>query len=391
METTDFPPITDLFVDRAVPATGAAQVGPSALIALESQPKTELAKIDVKAVALSRFGEWLPSAAALVAKYKDVIFADLHTTKGYEAAKKALAEVRAPRYAAQNVSKDSKAELAAVSKAVGAEEKAVVEYLAATEKQIKDQIDAEDKRRADEKAERERQEAERKAKLEAGIATIRSYLVKAAGLSSDRIANGIKQLEGMQFGPDWADYAKKAAEARDETLAALKELHAATAQREKEAAEAEAKRIENERVAAELAEKQRQIDAQLAALKAKEATPAAEAEKVTVAGGVATSPAGITANASTGEILSMPQAQEAAPSVQAPAAAPVAEKPTISRHVATHRASPPPSAPPVSDRRLLYAGELAERFSIGQGNLGCGWLFSTSGLADLIDHIKANA
>ena len=84
------------------------------------KPTTEVAKVDLKALALTRFGDWRTQAQALVAKYRAVVF-DCTTTKGYEEARKALAVVRAPRYAAQNVSKASKAELAQVSKAVGAE------------------------------------------------------------------------------------------------------------------------------------------------------------------------------------------------------------------------------------------------------------------------------
>ena len=122
-------------------------------------PRSAALVVDLKALALTRFGEWRPQAAALVAKFKDVAFA-VQTPKGYDEAKKALAEVRAPRYAAQNVSKESKSELAAVSKAVGAEEAAITAALADTEAAIEAQIVSEDARRATEKAEAERKAAE---------------------------------------------------------------------------------------------------------------------------------------------------------------------------------------------------------------------------------------
>ena len=119
-----------------------------------------VATIDLKALALSRFGSWRPQAAALVAKYKGVVF-DCLTTKGMAEATAARAEVRAPRYAAQNVAKASKAELAGVSRAVGAEEQAIIDALADTEAHIDSQIKAAEERKAAERAERERIEAER--------------------------------------------------------------------------------------------------------------------------------------------------------------------------------------------------------------------------------------
>ena len=83
-----------------------------------------MAKVDLLALALSRFGQWRAGAAALVERYRAVAF-DLSTATGYAELTKAIAEVRAPRYAAQNVAKASKSELAGISKAVGAEEAAV--------------------------------------------------------------------------------------------------------------------------------------------------------------------------------------------------------------------------------------------------------------------------
>jgi hypothetical protein len=109
---------------------------PEAPAAPQALPTT----IDLQALALSRFGDWRPKAAALVAKYKGVIF-DVTTAKGLADATAARLEVRAPRYAAQNVSKESKSELARVSKAIGAEEQAIIDALAATEEHIHAQDD----------------------------------------------------------------------------------------------------------------------------------------------------------------------------------------------------------------------------------------------------------
>ena len=210
-----------------------------------------IAKIDLKALALSRFGEWKPEAEKVVAKYKGVIF-DATTPKGYKSLTEAIAEVRAPRYAAQNVSKASKSELAAVSKAVGAEEAAVAAFLDSTEKELVAQKDAEDARREAE-AERLRAiEAERVAGHRARIAAIRECVAKARGISAERIAKGMAAVGALVVDEaTYQEFAGEAAVAKTETLEAMGVLFDSTKAAEDAAAAAEAQRIEQARVAEE--------------------------------------------------------------------------------------------------------------------------------------------
>ncbi len=233
---------------------------------LTAKPTTAIARIDLKALALTRFGEWRPLAAALAAKYAHVAFA-VSTTKGYDEAKKALAEVRAPRYAAQNVAKASKTELAQVSKAVGAEEQAVADALADTEQHIKAQLDAEDQRRAAEKAERERIDAERRARHEGGIATIRSYVHQAAGKTAAQIAVGIAAVDGIEIGPEWEEFTAAATLALVETHRALTAMREAALASEAEVAERLREREENARVAADLAAERLRLTEEAAAVR----------------------------------------------------------------------------------------------------------------------------
>lgn len=221
-------------------------------------PASPLATIDLQALALSRFGDWRPKAKALVDKYKGVIF-DVTTPKGMADATAARIEVRAPRYAAQNVSKASKSELARVSKAIGAEEQAIIDALAETEAHIHAQIEAENSRRA-------AIEAARVAKHRAGIETIRSYAAQAQGKTAAQITAAITALMALSFGDEWQEFRDEAAEAAIATRDALVALRDATAEREAEAARIEAQRIENARVAAEQAERQRKLDEQAAAI-----------------------------------------------------------------------------------------------------------------------------
>ena len=227
-------------------------------------PVSAVAKIDLMALALSRFGEWRAGAAALVERYRAVVF-DLSTPKGYAELTKAIAEVRAPRFAAQNVSKASKSELASISKAIGAEEAAVAAYLADTEVRLVKLRDDHDAKVAAEKAERERIAAERAQKQADGVAGIRGYLTRAqtaADMTAERVGKGIELLEAMTFAADdWLDPVA-AANAQCETLEGMRALHTTLQAREEAAAAAEAQRLENERVAAELAAAQAKLHAE---------------------------------------------------------------------------------------------------------------------------------
>lgn len=227
-----------------------------------------VAKVDLLALALSRFGAWRAGATALVERYRAVAF-DLSTPKGYAELTKAITEVRAPRFAAQNVSKASKSELAGISKAIGAEEAAVAAFLADTETRLVALRDAHDEKVKAEKAEAKRLEDECVAKHQTGIATIRSFLGRCQGLPAARIALGIEQLQGQAYSADdWQEFAVPAASAQCETLEAMRTLHAHAVEHEAEAVRLDAQRLENERVAAEQAAQQAELDRQAAEHKA---------------------------------------------------------------------------------------------------------------------------
>lgn len=278
---------------------------------IEAARPGALATIDLKAVALSRFGEWREGAVALVQKYKGVVF-DCLTTKGMAEAVAARMEVRAPRYAAQNVAKASKSELAAVSKAVGAEEEAIIKFLAETEAAIDSQIRAAEERKAMEKAERERQEAEAAAaeiarikRHREAIEVIHQYPIHAVGLPAERIEKGVKALQEMVFGDAQEECLPDYQRARDAALAKMLEMlddvwkreaediklkaqFAEIARREKELAEREARmaafeaerKAEAARVKAANEESARQEAARLEAEFAAAAAAAAEAARI---------------------------------------------------------------------------------------------------------------
>lgn len=95
------------------------------------------------------------------------------------------------------------------------------------------------------------------------IADIKSYVAHAHGKTSDRIAAGIVALRSIMLDADeWQEYHAAAVEAQAASLAALDALHLATLGRELEAQRMEAQRVEQGRIAAEQAERQRVLDAQ---------------------------------------------------------------------------------------------------------------------------------
>ena len=223
------------------------------LIEIAPTKTHEVAVAEMQTLALARFGKWRPVVAALVAKFADVAF-DCKTTKGMKEAEQARAEVRAPRYLAQRVSKNSKTELAEISRAVGAEEKEIIEALAATEAAIDAQITAEVERKAAAKLEAARLEAERKARHEAGIARIAGLVGAALGKTAAQIQRGVEYAEDMEMS-GWEEFSEAAKAAQANAVGVLRQMAAGALAAEEQAAELvrvrEEQRVEAERLAAE--------------------------------------------------------------------------------------------------------------------------------------------
>ena len=204
---------------------------------------------------------------------------DITTPLGYKLATARRHAVRLVRFNVPKIVSERKAEL----KALGAELETEAERITAALREIEDPHDiaikAEDKRKADLKAEEKRLNDERIAKHQAGIEKIRGYLAAChqPGMNAERIARGIAMLEPVTFPTEqWQEFAVPAANAQCETLEAMRALHAQAVSREQEAARQEAIRIENERVAAELAEARRQLEEQAAAVRREQEKLAAD-------------------------------------------------------------------------------------------------------------------
>jgi len=79
------------------------------------------------------------------------------------------------------------------------------------------------------------------------------------GLDSTKLAAGIEALAAQRYGAEWDEFASPAVIAQTETLETLRSMYDIALQREQEAAERERQRLENERVARELAEERQMI------------------------------------------------------------------------------------------------------------------------------------
>lgn len=212
--------------------------------------------------------------AELRGKYAGVAF-DLTTTKGDKEARAARLELVTLRTSLEKKRKEFKAPALDLGGKIDSEAKRVTAEIVALETFIDLQIKADEKRRADEKEEKERIEAVRVQGLRDKIATIRGFVAKCQGISADRIANGIELVSKIDTGASvFSELEGEALAAQVETLQAMRTMHATTAAREAEAAEVEAQRVKNERVAAEqklqadaLAVQQEAIDKAAAELK----------------------------------------------------------------------------------------------------------------------------
>lgn len=193
---------------------------------------------------------------------------DITTPKGLQLAKDRRLAVREVRYQIPHTVKARKAELKEAGEALEAEAERITAELMAIEKPHDDKIKAREQQLADEKAERDRIAAERAAAQAKGIADIRAFVARANApdMTAERLAGGIKVLEEMTFQTGaWLDPVALA-NAQCETLDSLRTIHAMLTEREAAAARVEAQRIENERLAAELAAQQRQLAEQQAEL-----------------------------------------------------------------------------------------------------------------------------
>lgn len=218
----------------------------------------------IKDAALARFSAAEVTLRALAERYRNVAF-NVKTASGLDDAKKARHDLRENgRFAVQRIEKAVKDEVNDLKRTVGAEAERLVAIVKAREDEIDAIIEAREQEIAAEKAEKKRKEEARIAAHKAAIAEIASFSLRAVGFTAARLAQGVAYVEQLDTSK-FEEFTGEADRTKESTLASLRALHTAAAAREAEAARLEEQRIENERVAAELAARQRKLDEQAAA------------------------------------------------------------------------------------------------------------------------------
>ncbi len=254
-DTLEFPAITPDSVASDVVETGS--------LAKAGDAKIDLTKISLADVALAQFGDWRDQIKQAKATLTGLVLEMPTQAKVDEFKSLRQRLINVPRADARRIAKDVKSKLSKTSKTVGEAEEQIVAAWDEAEKLITPAIDKRQAELDEERARKAAGQAFRVALHHALIARINGYVEAAQGLTSDRIAKGVEFVETLSFGPECEELKPKYEEAQLNTLATLRKMLA-----DAQAVEAaEAQRVENERVAAELAAQRLALEEQAAELK----------------------------------------------------------------------------------------------------------------------------
>ncbi len=326
--------------------------------------------INIDSAPTTAVAEYTPIAAGLAAaraRYADVVW-DLTTTRGNEEARRARKELVSLRTGLEAKRKEIKAPLLAQAKLVDDEAKRITAELLQLEEPIDELIRADERRREEERAAREEAERARVAGIRERIAAIVAQPVKAARIrSSALLRTAIDTLAAQEVDDSFEEFAGEARAAHAQSLDAMREMlatieaqevEAARLQQEREAqehaaAQAAARRAEEERVAREAREAE---EARLAAERAEfeRQQAAARAAQEAQAARLAAQQAEIERRAA--ELRAQEDAARAAADAEAAAVAeaePVAEPEPeqIADTAAEPVAEAEPASPPTLPRR----------------------------------------
>lgn len=184
----------------------------------------------------------------LETKYKGVVF-QVGTPEGMKEARKARAEIRAPRYALQHIEKATNSTLNDLKASVSEQVGTFVPRIKAVEDPVHQQIVGEEQREADEKKARAEAKVRRVAEIQARIDAIRTAAMDAVGKSSREITKLIETVDGTAIDESFAELRAQAEGAKSTALVRLRMMLTNA-----ENAEAEQRKLAEER--AELARQQ---------------------------------------------------------------------------------------------------------------------------------------
>lgn len=222
--------------------------------------------------ATTQIAEYSQTEAALAIlreKYATTVY-DVTTTKGMQSAREGRAEIRTYRTSLEAKRKELKAPLLERGRLLDSEAKRITAELLRLEEPIDTAIKAEEQRRAAEKAAAEEAERQRLAEIQGHINAIRDAAVRFASASSEDIDAYMLEMANLEITiEDYAELTGEALQAKQQTLDKLAELHTAALAREAEQERIKAEREELERLRAEQAERERIAAAERAEAEAK--------------------------------------------------------------------------------------------------------------------------
>ncbi len=249
-DTLEFPALT--------PDGVASEVVDSGALSKAGDSKIDFSKIDLTDVALAGFGDWKTEVANAKKKLTGLVL-DMPTqakVDEFKSLRQSL--INAPRAEVRKTSKAIKSKMAKTSKAVGEAEEQIVAAWDEAEKLITPAIEKRQAELDEERARKAAGQAFRVALHRALIARITGYVEAAQGLNSERIAKGVEFVESLTFGDECEELKPSYEEAQQNTLSTLRKMLA-----DAQASEAaEAQRVENERVAAELQAQRDELERQ---------------------------------------------------------------------------------------------------------------------------------
>lgn len=249
-ETLELPPIDTSELDSAAKHAQAMAEQPAAQqpVIVVAPTTPDLTKIDLTDVALAMYGPWRKDVDAAKANLSTLVL-DLSTpTKITEARSLRARLITTPLAEARKVSKGIKSKMAATSKAVGDELEKIEAAYTEADKLILPKIEEREAELAREREEARQREHARTEKHRTNIEAIRIYVERASapGMTAERVARGIAQLEALPTPTKeaWDEFAVPAADAICWTLERMRIIHAnllRAEQAEAEAAELRAK------------------------------------------------------------------------------------------------------------------------------------------------------
>lgn len=235
---------------------------------------------------IQEYSQTEAALSVLREKYSDATY-DVTTTDGMVAAKSGRSEVRGYRTSLEKMRKDIKAPALKKCQLIDSEARRITEELLTLEKPIDSQIKTHEAKLEADRQDKIETELRGVEDIQSRIESIREHAAAAlqVGITKTNIEQSITDIEAITIDESFGEFADQAQDAKEGTLAKLRELLSAAVEREAEATRIQAEREELAKLRAEqdkrIAEEQTKHEAAEAKAREKrEAETKAERDKL---------------------------------------------------------------------------------------------------------------